>query len=460
MTDRRALSTRVLTAATFLMILFFATAFVALDLAFRRAAESSLEELLQSQVMGLLAAADPADDHMLRLPETLPEARFSRPGSGLYGQVIDDQGETIWTSASALGLRLPTRIPQDTGRIRFDRAGMDDGTELLSAALAIEWEFDDGRTSRFVFAVSSSLRGLHAQVARYRTWLGGGFAALLMILLGIQLVLLRYLMRPLGRAASEVREIQDGRLRKLSDGYPAEIQALSSSINRLIDSERSRTRRYRESLDNLAHSLKTPLAVIRSHLESGPTEPAVLDEQVRRIQDIVDYQLRRAATAGPSLAGERHPVSPAVQQVLDALARAHHDREVIVSTELEAGAEFPGGRDDLLEILGNLLDNAFKFCRSRVAVKIATTGDADRDRGELRIIVGDDGPGLAETERVRLLDRGVRGPVEGAGQGIGLAVVTDIAESLGGSVSLGDSSLGGAEISVRIPLTNPPGKPD
>ncbi|MGD8965574.1 MAG: hypothetical protein PVI12_08180, partial [Gammaproteobacteria bacterium] len=207
MTDRRALSTRVLTAATFLMILFFATAFVALDLAFRRAAESSLEELLQSQVMGLLAAADPADDHMLRLPETLPEARFSRPGSGLYGQVIDDQGETIWTSASALGLRLPTRIPQDTGRIRFDRAGMDDGTELLSAALAIEWEFDDGRTSRFVFAVSSSLRGLHAQVARYRTWLGGGFAALLMILLGIQLVLLRYLMRPLGRAASEVREI-------------------------------------------------------------------------------------------------------------------------------------------------------------------------------------------------------------------------------------------------------------
>jgi two-component system sensor histidine kinase PhoQ len=153
-------------------------------------------------------------------------------------------------------------------------------------------------------------------------------------------------------------------------------------------------------------------------------------------------------------------VSPAVQQVLDALARAHHDREVIVSTELEAGAEFPGGRDDLLEILGNLLDNAFKFCRSRVAVKIATTGDADRDRGELRIIVGDDGPGLAETERVRLLDRGVRGPVEGAGQGIGLAVVTDIAESLGGSVSLGDSSLGGAEISVRIPLTNPPGKPD
>lgn len=460
MTARRALSTRVLTAATLLMILFFATAFVALDLAFRRAAESSLEEILQSQVMGLLAAADPADDHMLQLPETLPEARFSRPGSGLYGQVIDHQGETIWTSPSALGLRLPTRIPRDTGQIVFDRASMEDGAELLTAALAIEWEFEDGRTSRFVFAVSSSLQGLHAQVARYRTWLGGGFAALLLILLGVQLILLRYLMRPLGQAASEVRKIQDGRLRKLSDGYPAEIQALSSSINRLIDSERSRTRRYRESLDNLAHSLKTPLAVIRSHLEAGRVEPGALDEQVRRIQDIVDYQLRRAATAGPSLAGERQPVAPAVHQVLDALARAHHDRQVTVSTDLEAGAVFPGGRDDLLEILGNLLDNAYKFCRSRVDLRIATTGDAKKNDKELRIVVGDDGRGLAEAERARLLHRGVRGPGEGAGQGIGLAVVADIAESLGGSVSLGDSPLGGAEVSVRIPLINPPARQD
>lgn len=460
MTPRRALSTRVLTAATLLMIVFFAAAFVALDVAFRRAAESSLEEVLQSQLMGLLAAADPAEGHMLRLPETLPEARFSRPGSGLYGQVIDDQGETIWNSASALGLRLPTTIPQDTGQIRFDRASMEDGTELLNAALRIEWEFEDGRTSRFTFVVGSSLKSLHAQVARYRTWLGGGFGALLLILLGVQLVLLRYLMRPLGKAESEVREIQDGRLRKLSEGYPAEIQALSSSINRLIDSERSRTRRYRESLDNLAHSLKTPLAVIRSHLESGTSDPAALDEQVRRIRDIVDYQLRRAATAGPTLAGERHPIAPAVHDVLDAVAKAHHDRKVTVSTDLETGAEFPGGRDDLLEILGNLLDNAFKFCRSRVSVKVATTKDAGEDAEELRILVGDDGPGLENTERARLLHRGVRGPGKDSGQGIGLAVVADIAESLGGSVSLGDSPLGGAEISVCVPLTPPPARQD
>jgi two-component system sensor histidine kinase PhoQ len=170
----------------------------------------------------------------------------------------------------------------------------------------------------------------------------------------------------------------------------------------------------------------------------------------------VDYQLRRAATAGPTLAGERHPISPAVRDVLDAVARAHHDRKVTVSTDLETGAEFPGGRDDLLEILGNLLDNAFKFCRSRVSVKVATSRDDGKNAGELRILVGDDGPGLEDAERTRLLHRGVRGPGKDSGQGIGLAVVADIAESLGGGVSLGDSILGGAEISVCVPLTRPP----
>ncbi len=452
-----ALSTRVLTAATLLMVVFFALAFVALDLAFRRAAETSLEDVLQSQVMGLLAAADPTDANLLRLPDALPETRFSRPGSGLYGQVIDEQDETIWTSRSALGLRLPAARPLETGRIQYDRASLDDGTDLLIASLKIEWEFETGQTADFVFVVTSSLRGLQTQIARYRTWLGGGFGVLLLVLLGVQRLLLRYLLRPLGQAESEVRAIRSGRLQKLSDGYPAEIQALSSSINELIDSERSRTRRYRESLDNLAHSLKTPLAVIRSHLETGVSDRETLDEQVSRIRDIVDYQLRRAATAGSPLGQVNTPVAPAVRHVLDALSKAHHQKKVTVSEDLDDRAVFPGGRDDLLEILGNLLDNAFKFCRSRVYVRVSAAADGEHRAGELDIVVEDDGPGLEESARGSLLNRGVRGLDDNAGQGIGLAVVADIAESLNGSVSLEDSAFGGAKVSVKIPPLHSPG---
>ncbi len=451
MTRRGSLSTRVLVAATVLLVVFFGFAFVALDLAFRRAAEASLEDLLQSQVMGLLAAADPVADGMLGLPDALPETRFSRPGSGLYGRVIDEQDETVWSSRSALGLRLPAVIPEETGRIRFDLLRLGDGTEVLNAALRIEWEFEGGRSSSFVFMVTSSLDSLLAQIARFRTWLGGGFGALLILLLGAQLLLLRNLMRPLGQAESEVRQIEAGQRHKLSDGYPAEIQVLSTSINGLIDSERSRTRRYRESLDNLAHSLKTPLAVIRSQLEGDAVDADAVNDQVSRMHDIVDHQLRRAAAAGISMGQPGVTVSRQILPVLDALAKVYGGKRVTVSTDLDDSVVFPGERDDLMEVLGNLLDNGFKYCATAVRVRVArqdSGGDAT-----LLIAVEDDGPGLTAPERERLLGRGVRGSRDSPGQGIGLAVVSDIVEALGGSVSLGDSVLGGARVEVRIPVT-------
>ncbi len=448
-----ALGTRVLTATTLLMIAFFALAFLALDLAFRRAAESALEQVLESQVLGLLAAADPADGNILTVPEALPETRFSRPGSGLYGQVIDDQGETIWLSRSALGIRLPTALPEEPGEIRFALLELNDGTPVLGAALKIEWEFDNGESAGFVFAAASGLDGLHAQIARFRNWLGGGFGLLLLLLLGVQLVMLRYLMRPLRQAETEIRNVRAGMLDKLSDGYPAEIQALSGSINLLIDSERSRTRRYRESLTNLAHSLKTPLAVIRSYLDSGRAEPEVLDQHLQQIHDIVDYQLGRAAAAGPAMGGERCAVAPAIREVVQALTKAHHRKTVNVTTALDEQVLFPGGRGDLLEVLGNVLDNAFKFCRSQVRVRVYSEDGDDNEVAWLNIVVEDDGPGLTEDDRAALLGRGVRGPGRQSGHGIGLAVVADIVESAGGAVSLDDSDLGGARIAVSVPLT-------
>lgn len=445
-----ALTTRVLVAATILLLVSFGLAFVALDLAFRRAAEASLEDLLQSQVMGLLAAADPVGDGMLELPDELPETRFSRPGSGLYGRVIDDQDETVWTSRSAIGLRLPAVIPEETGRIRFDRLSLKNGTELLNAALRIDWEFEGGGSSSFVFMVTSNLEGLRSQIARFRAWLSGGFGVLVLLLLGAQLLLLRRLMRPLGQAEAEVREIESGTRQKLSDGYPAEIRALSTSINGLIDSERSRTRRYRESLDNLAHSLKTPLAVIRSQLEAGAVDRETVDAQVGRMHDIVDHQLRRAVAAGASLGQPGVSVSAQIQPVLEALSKVYSGKRVEVSTDLDDTVLFPGERDDLVEILGNILDNAFKYCSGKV--RISTAQQAAGGVAVVLIAVDDDGPGMTAGERERLLCRGVRGQDDSAGQGIGLAVVTDIVEALAGSVDLRDSGLGGARVEIRVPV--------
>jgi two-component system sensor histidine kinase PhoQ len=392
----RSLSTRVLTAATLLLLFFFGLAFAALDVAFGRAARTSLEELLQSQVLALLTAADPAQRHMLAMPKGLPEPRFARPGSGLYGRLIDGQDETVWISDSAIGLRLPGRLPADTGRIVFEEATMDDGVDLLNAALRIEWEFDDGHVEPFAFVVSSSLEGLHAQVGRFRTWLGGGFALLVVILVGAQFLVLRFLLKPLGQAEDEVREIEAGSRRRLSGGYPAEIEALSGSVNLLIDSERARSKRYRESLDNLAHSLKTPIAVIRSQLDTRTdADPGEVREQLDRMQGIVEYQLHRAAAPGATLGLAHTPVAPVADSLLEALAKVYRDRGIRASSSVDPDGLFPGERGDLAELLGNVLDNAYKFCQGRVSLSVSrVVGNGDGSNGELLIVVEDDGPGM------------------------------------------------------------------
>jgi len=451
-----SLSSRVLAAATVLLIVFFGLAFAALDVAFRRAAERALEDVLESQVLGLLAAADPGQSDMLNLPPDLPETKFSRPGSGLYGRLIDGQEETVWISRSAIGMRLPAFIPDAPGRAVFRRFSLVDGTQLMSAALRIEWEFEDGKAAPFVFNVSSSLDSLNAQIRRYRNWLSGGFAALVLILIGAQILVLRFLLQPLKQAEQEVREIEAGARLRLSEGYPTEIEALSNSVNVLIDSERARSERYRESLDNLAHSLKTPLAVIRT--QAGAPEridSALVEEQVATMQGIVDYQLRRATTGGAPLGRERTQALPVAQALLDALTKVYREKPVRVDQHLEPDAVFPGGRGDLTEILGNLLDNAFKFSRQRVRLRI-NTGTALTGTGDgIEILVEDDGPGLPDTDSPRVLERGVRGSDLAPGQGIGLTVVRDLIEAYGGQITLAESALGGAAIRVTIATGKP-----
>lgn len=455
---RPSLRTRVLVTASVLLTLFFGATFIALDLGFRRTAERALQDLLRSNVLGLLAAADAAGGG-LRLPEGLPETRFSRPGSGLYGLVTDAAGDVVWRSSSALGLDLPRPLPGRPGETAFAEATLADGTELLVASLEVEWELAGGENRAYVFSVAASTRDYRAQVARYRARLGGWFLLLTGILISAQFLILRFMLNPLRQAETEVREIEAGRRERLSSGYPAEIEALASNVNLLIASERSRSRRYRETLDNLAHSLKTPLAVIRSQLERRHAANAgQLGEQVERMGEIVEYQLRRAGAGRRSLAGECTPVAPVARDLVAALAKVYADKAVAAVVEAAPGVVFPGGRGDLAELLGNLLDNAYKYCRGRVRLAAVTRG-APRGGRELVLEVEDDGPGIPPARVEALLQRGARGDEAAPGQGIGLALARELAADLGGALSIGAADLGGARITVRLPVATGPGAP-
>jgi two-component system sensor histidine kinase PhoQ len=231
--------------------------------------------------------------------------------------------------------------------------------------------------------------------------------------------------------------------------YPRELSALTESINSFITSERSQKERYRNTLGDLAHSLKTPLAVVRGAFEQNaiPTElRESIQEQVDRMTQIVDYQLQRAATSGRTTLAAPVDLLPVINKLVSTLDKVYAEKGISCRVTVHGDITFRGDESDLLEMLGNLLDNAYKFAARMVAVT-ATKQEND----QLLIKIDDDGQGIPEDKVEQVLKRGVRVDERVSGQGIGLAVVRDIVEVYGGSISINTSSMGGSSISITLP---------
>lgn len=428
---------------------------VALDLIFRSTGERAIRDVLEIQLIALLAEAEPDTVGSISMPRDLPEPRFSNPGSGLYGEIVDRSGFLVWRSASAIGTSILSTGALAPGERRFVRQELADGEHVFALSLGVSWEFADDQIRDYVFSVAESLASYHAQVAKFRRQLLGWFTTLMMALLLAQAVLLRWVLRPLHRAERQVREVEAGRRMELGDDYPTELHGLTGNMNALIRSERARLAKYRDTLANLAHSLKTPLAVMRSVAEDSGMEPrgrGSLDEQIDRIDQAVAHHLRRAATSGGSSLGVTPVnIATAVRDAATALDKVYAEKSPaceLVSTE---EAVFHGDAGDLTELVGNLLDNAYKWCRRHMRVAIERIVEPNCARDGFRLVIEDDGPGISQANRDRVLERGTRLDQGTAGHGIGLAVVQEIVSQHAGSLQIEDSSLGGARFVVTIP---------
>lgn len=447
-----SLSARLLISVFILLLFFFGATIVGLDIAFRDVGEKAREDILDGQLMTLLAAAEPNATGELEMPATLPEPRFGNLGSGLYADLQDSEGNHLWRSRSSLGLELPHAAVPEAGAQEFSRLVLDDGTPLMTLSLSVQWELPDGELKPYIFYVAESLDSFNAQVAKYRRQLFTWFAAIAFILLFSMSLLMRGVLRPLRRIEQEIGEIEKGDRQSLSEGFPSELSGVARNMNVLIGSERARSERYRQTLDNLAHSLKTPLAAMRSILaqQRSPTLTEQLEPQIEQMTEIVRYQLRKtAATASDAIGATPVPMEAELMRLVDALGKVYSEKHPTIDVSVTGDAEFRGDTGDFLELAGNLLDNACKWCASRVSLNIRSA-NAD---GGMTLTVADDGPGIPEDAADALLQRGTRLDESAPGHGIGLAVVRDIAESHGGSVSIDISELGGASITVDIPPT-------
>jgi two-component system, OmpR family, sensor histidine kinase PhoQ len=445
----RSLQARVTWAAALVLLVFVALTSLALEQAFQASARSAREERLLGQLYLLMAAAD-SDGDGLTLPRDLAEARFSLPGSGLYAQVSDAEGDSVWRSTSALGQDVPFDDKLAPGVRRFHEASDADGRAYFVEGFGVTWSI--GPVPRgYTFSVAEDLSGYGEELARFRVHLFGWLGALALLLLVALLLALRWGLAPLRQVADEVAAVEAGRQDRLRGDYPEELRTLTENLNALLANEAARQARLGNALADLAHSLKTPLAVMRGALGEGDGLPGegqplvgFLAEQIRRMDEIVAYQLERARGRPAATLSPPVPVAPVVERILAALTKLHAGRSVSAALDLEPELVFRGAEGDLLEVIGNLLDNSFKWCRARVRI------EARREAGLLVLRVEDDGPGIPAAEAQRLGERGARVDLSAPGHGIGLAVVREICQAYGGDLTLSEGPLGGALVRARL----------
>jgi len=444
-----SLHSRLLLAASLVLAGFLGATGLALDKAFRVSAEAAMQDRLQSHVYALLAAADEDIDGRMIPADELPEPRFSKPDSGLYAVISNHNGEPQWRSSSLTGRDLGLEEQQKPGERRFSRLARS-GMQLYAFAFGVAWEDYAGMETLYTFTVAEDTSVFQAEIDSFRStlwrWLGG----MALVLLLAQGFILRWGLRPLRTVTNDLQQIEQGRSDRLDGHYPKELTGLTSSLNSLIEHSKAVQVRYRNSLDDLAHSLKTPLAILQSSEPDGSNDPGdsheLVREQVERMDEIISHQLQRAAVSGRTTLAKPVSVGKVVERLVRSLDKVYREKQVTVDLELDPSVTFTGDEADLTEILGNLLENAYKYCNRAVRASVSTNQHAEG----VEIDIEDDGPGIAAEQVDTLLQRGKRMDESIPGQGLGLSMANEIITVYGGHLVFADSPLGGTLLQVRF----------
>lgn len=442
----RSLKGRFFGVASLVMVVFLGATGWILDQAYRNSLTEAKRQELKLHIHTLLVVAEPSGK-ALYLPEQLPEARFNQLSSGLYAIVKRRDGDAFWRSASALGVTLPASESLKRGQQRFQLLPQ---REWFVFSHGYSWDVPGQTDREFTFTVYENSTGYLSQVNEFRItlwqWLGGAAVLLLLVQVGV----MQWGLAPVRRIERDLHAIEQGQADQLAGDYPTELKGLAASLNILVANERRQRDRYRHTMGDLAHSLKTPLAVLNGLNFDQPSEDVrgQIQEQVGRMNQIVGYQLQRAVATSPKSVLKGVPVKPALEKMIRSLEKVYRDKDLNIKLDAGDNTLFHGDEGDLMEILGNLLDNACKYGHGKVHVSAHMEEDGHQ---RLQIVVDDNGPGIAESRRGEILQRGVRADSRDLGQGIGLAVVNDIVNAYNGELAIAESeTLGGSRFELQL----------
>ena len=412
------------------------------DYSYRSELERSADQRLRLHIFNLLSVTEKADQTLL-LPPILRNPRFNTLNSGLWAMVLDDDDQPIWQSLSLDDWPVLDFPAQETGSWVLHRQ-MPGANRFIIMSYRIGWDTPDGlEYYRFVVAETEDM--MREEVIRFRWWLGGGFLLVTLSLLLGQHLVLRSSFRPINTLEQEIARLEQGEQTELQKNYPQELRGVTGNLNALIRKEHEQREKYRASMADLAHSLKTPLAIVKGELKLAAGQNDVLQKAILRIDQSIEYQLRRAVISGHSLLYQGTPVAQVLDDLINVLNHAHRDSSVSVITDLQPALNFYGDENDLMEVLGNLLDNAFRYAFDEIHIR------AKHQQDQLILMVEDDGPGFSDQQASQIFKRGERLDCQDLGQGIGLSVVFDIVTSYEGYIKAGRSELGGACFTLVFP---------
>jgi signal transduction histidine kinase len=422
---------------------------------FRDSVERGFDDRLQVLLNTLIAVTDVMPDGRVELSRELREPRFQKQYSGWYWQITAIGTAAPEQASHSLSGLQPLRFdhPPLGDRVQRLEIGGPAGQRLAVVALHLSFETLEGLQRSLVFSVAGDRAEIETEVARFNATLAWSLGVLGLVLVMAVLIQVHFGLRPLRRIRGALAEIRAGRAERLEGEFPSEVTPLAEELNGLLDHTAEVLARARTHVGNLAHALKTPLAVLTNEAASAS---GGLAEAVRRQTAVmrrhVDHHLSRARAAGQSrVLGAGAELRPVLEALARTLQKIHAERGIAVRVEGGAGLGFRGERHDLEEMLGNLIDNACKWARREV--RVHTTAEAATGSGglHLTIIVDDDGPGIAPAERAGLFDRGTRLDEAVPGSGLGLSIVRDMAALYGGEVGLAESSLGGLRVTLTLP---------
>jgi two-component system sensor histidine kinase PhoQ len=417
-----------------LLMFILPASFLAIERAFFAQLLTSTEQKLEVHLYSLLSELTNNND-VFDINNSVLPVDFLRPDTGISAYIVSED-KLVWQSDSSLNQTFtPPTHEMLPGKHEFVALEQDGKTYwVLSFALL----FDMGeRSMPLTLHILQDDRLLEAPMQSFRKTLLRWFIGIGFMLALIMLLAYYWTTRPLSALDHEIREVESGRQQQLTQQYPTELQSIKEDLNLLLDNQNRQKQRYRHHLSDLAHALKTPVAVLKT---SALAEQPELRDQIDRITAMIEHQLKRASSSGQDIWLKQIPVSPVVEQLKSALQKIYRDKDICFELDCPPQLMFRGDETDLMEMLGNLLDNACKACRQHVRLSVQNK--------PLQLTVEDDGPGVPADKKAQLLNRGTRLDTYAEGHGVGLSIVDELCQSYQGQLEISQSALGGARFSL------------